>query len=287
MKKIVLIIILINSLQTGLAQGFFNGGAESATMQDVIKSDCCLLGQYKINGSVDLFYNKITYLDNNFKTINYNRYGLGFNINAKLYKEFQLRLSFYADLNQDETKPKWLSNLYYAIGNYNWRNKTFSYGYENYQPNRFDGSYDFFENMKRGFFFVSYKYYLLGENSPVKLDETTQIFFSPFIRYQPEYTDRYGLKVLGNHKITLGASSRYVIWHNFYVEGAVYFYPNKESVVPWDPDFTYGFGYFDWRSFKLNFSYGNWIANRFPWHDKEMKNDFSNGEFKLSFSYIW
>jgi len=285
-KKIILIVLLI-SFKAVLGQGFFNNSGESATMQDVLKSDCCLLGQYRISGSVDFVYNKITYVSPDFKEINYNRNALGFNINTKLYKEFQIRLSFFADLNQDENKPKWLSNFYYAIGNYNWRNKTFSYGYENYQPNRFDGTYNFFDNMKRGFFFVSYNYYLLPENSSLKMDNTTQVYVSPFVRYQPEYTDRYGVEVLGNHKITFGSSARYVIWHNFYVEGAVYFYPEQKTVVPWDPDFTYGFGYFDWKSFKLNFSYGNWIANRFPWHKKEMKNDFTNGEFKLSFSYIW
>ncbi len=286
MKKLFLWLALI-SLQASFAQGFFNNSGQSATMQDVLQSDCCLLGQYKISGAISTFYNKISYESADFKSIDYNRYGISFNINAKFYKELQLRLSLFADLNQNKDQPKWLSNFYYALGYYNWRNKTFSYGYENYQPNRFDGSYNLLDNLKRGFFFISYNYYLLGDKSPLKMDETAQIFVAPFVRYQPEYTNRYGTAVLGNNKITLGASARYVIWHNFYTEGAVYFYPQSGTELPWDPDFTYGFGYFDWKSFKLNFSYGNWIANRFPGHKKEMKNDFTNGEFKLSFSYIW
>lgn len=286
MKKLFFSIILL-SFQLNFAQGFFNGSGESATMQDVLQSDCCLLGQYKITGSVGAFFNKITYLSPQLKEIDYSRYGFNFNVNTKFYKEFQLRLFFYADMNQDKHKPKWLSNLFYNIGVYNWKDNTFSYGYENYQPNRFDGSYDFLTNMKRGFFFVNYNYYLLKENSRMKFDETTQIYFSPFVRYQFEYTDRYGEKVMGNNKFILGASARYVIWHNFYIEGAVYYYPETESELPWDPDYTYGFGYFDWKSFKLNFSYGNWIANRFPGRKKQMKNDFSNGEFKVAFSYIW
>jgi hypothetical protein len=286
MKKIV-IILMMWTVQSIFAQGFFNGNEGSATMQDVLKSDCCWLGQYKIMGNIGAFYSKITYLSPTEKEINYDRYGLNFNLNTKFYKEFQLRLSLYADMNQDENKPKWLSNLYYSLGNYNWRDRTFSYGYENYQPNRFDGTYNWLDNLKRGFFFVSYNYYAFKDDSSLKLDGTTQLFLTPFVRYQPEYTDRYGEKVLGNNKLTFGMASRYVIWHNFYVEGSIYLYPNAESKLPWDPDFTYGFGYFDWRSFKVNFSYGNWIANRFPWNDKEMKNDFSNGEFKLMFSFIW
>jgi len=292
MKKIVFTLTMMFILQTSFGQGFY-GGEVSKTMQDVFKKDCCLLGQYKINGSISSYFGKITYLSPEKEEINYNRYGLNFNLTTKFYKEFQLRLSFFSDLNQNEDKPKWLSNLYYSIGNYNWKNKSFAYGYENYQPNRFDGSYNFFDNMKRGFFFVSYNYYLLNQDDKFSgsrhfiLDGTSQIYFSPFVRYQLEYTDRYGTNVLGNNKVTLGASARYVIWRNFYIEGAAYYYPTEKSKMPWDPDFTYGFGYFDWRSFKLNFSYGNWIANRFPGNKKEMKNDFTNGEFKLSFSFIW
>ncbi len=286
MKKLILIGLLL-VVQSSLAQGFFGKGSQ--TMGDVFNSDCCWLGKYKISGSLGTYFSKITYKSNdNTKFIDYNRYGVNYNMNIAFYKDFQVRFSLFGDLNQDETKPKWLSNLYYSIGNFNWRNHTFSYGYENYQPNRFDGTFDFLDNMKRGFFFVSFNHYALGEYfTKAKLDETTQLYTSPFIRYQYEYTDRYGQKVLGNHKFVLGASTRYVIWNNFYIEGAVYFYPDKKSKMPWDPDFTYGFGYFNWRSFKFNFSYGNWIANRFPWNKKEMKNDFSNGEFKAVFSYIW
>ncbi len=287
MKKNWFTLLLWFIVQINFGQSLFEQGTQ--TMGDILHSDCCWLGKYKISGSIGTYFNKITYLSNdNTQFIDYNRYGVNYNMNIKFYKEFQLRFSLFGDLNQDKTQPKWLSNLYYSIGNYNWRNHTFSYGYENYQPNRFDGTYNFFDNMKRGFFFLSFNHYALGEYfTKMKWDETTQLYFSPFLRYQYEYTDRYGKQVLGNHKFVLGASSRYVIWHNIYIEGAVYFYPKSESKMPWDPDFTYGFGYFDWRSFKINFSYGNWIANRFPWNKKEMKNDFSNGEFKLLFSYIW
>ncbi len=281
--KLLIILLFVSVFSYGQ---FFGSG--SHTMGDVFHSQCCLLGKYKITFSPAVFYSKITYQKQPGEYVDYQRNGFNFNISYKFYKEFQVRFNFYADFNQNKLKPKWLSNMYYAVGNYNWRNKTFSYGYENYQPNRFDGSYDFFENMKRGFFFVSYNYYLLGDFiSPVKLDETTQVYFSPFIRYFYEYTDRTGTRVLGHHKVVPGLNARYVIWHNFYVEGGVYAYWPVKSKMPWDPDFTYGFGYFDWRSFRLNFSYGNWVANRFPWNGKEMKNDFTNGIFTFSYQVIW
>ncbi len=68
----------------------------------------------------------------------------------------------------------------------------------------------------------------------------------------------------------------------------LHYYPIGETKLPWDADFTYGFGISDWRAFKLNFSYGNWIANRFPWNMKELDyHNFMNGEFVLSFTYSW
>ena len=253
MKKLLFIWSFFAAASTVSAQDFYNPA--NNTVGDLLHSSCCWLGQYKISGSFGGFYSKITYRKSDTEYTDYNRYGVSANLTVKFYKEFQIRLMFYGDLNQNDKKPAWLSNLYYNIGNYDWHNKSFSYGYENYQPNRFDGSYNFLENKKRGFFFISYNYYLLGEEkNPWKLDETSQIYITPFIRYQPEYTDRYGEKILGHHKIILGYAARYVIWNNFYVEAALYYYTSEKSKMPWDPDFTYGFGYFNWRSFKINFS---------------------------------
>ncbi|NPA46428.1 MAG: hypothetical protein GXO24_04345 [Chlorobi bacterium] len=285
MKKYFLIFAF---LLTGFAhaQGFYTDKA-AVTLGKKLNAHCCWAGQYRITGDVGLMMNKISYEKTPGQYTDFMRVASTYSLGIKFYKELQIRLSFMADHHHNADQPQWLSNLYYAVGWYNWRNKTFSYGYENYQPNRFDGSYDWLQNMKRGFFFVSYNYQLIPPQSRFKLDPTTQIHLSPFIRYQPEYTDRYGLQVLGHHKWILGTAARYVIWKNIYAEGAVYFYPQKNTVLPWDPDYTYGFGLFDWRNFSLNISYGNWIANRFPWNRKEMKNDFTNGEFRINFHVIW
>jgi hypothetical protein len=287
MKKI-LVLLMIVMFQMMNAQGnFFSGEQSNKSMGDLFNTNCCLMGKRVINGDVGLAYSKITYANVEGAYTDFDRFATNVNLTVKLYKDLQIRTSFYFDLNDDKNKPHWLSNVFYAIGYYNWRNNTFSYGYENYQPNKFDGSFNFFDNMKRGFFFTSFNHYLIKDNGALKLDESSQIYVSPFVRYSPEYTDRTGTTVLGNNKIVLGTSMRYVIWKNIYVEGAVYYYPQKDTKLPWDPDYTYGFGLFNWRSFKLNLSYGNWIANRFSAKDKEMKNDFMNGEFKAVFTFAW
>ncbi len=284
MRKLLVVGLLLAMQVTFSQEELYRKSPES--IGDALKSDCCFMGQNIISGGVGFSYGKISYLREG-ENIDFNRFTANLNLIVKLYKDLQIRTSFFTDLNGGADKPKWLSNMFYSIGYYNWRNNTFSYGYENYQPNKFDGSYSFLNNMKRGFFFTSFNHQFLNKESSLKLDETSQIIVSPFVRYSFEYTDRTGLEVLGNNKFVLGTSMRYTIWEKIYVEGAVYFYPDKKSKMPWDPDFTYGFGMFDWRSFKLNISYGNWIANRFPWNDKEMKNDFTNGEFKVEFTYTW
>ncbi len=280
-------MLMLLSVNMTNAQSSFFGGSDNSSIGGLLNTNCCLMGKGVIKGDVGFAYSKITFANIEGGYTDYNRVASNVNLTVMLYKDFQIRTSLFFDLNDNKTKPHWLSNMFYSIGYYNWRNNTFSYGYENYQPNRFDGTFDFIDNMKRGFLFTSFNHYLIGSNSSLKLDESSQIFVSPFVRYSPEYTDRSGTTVLGNNKIVLGTSMRYVIYKNIYVEGAVYLYPQKETQLPWDPDFTYGFGLFDWRSFKLNISYGNWIANRFPWNDKEMKNDFMNGEFKMNFTFAW
>ena len=45
---------------------------------------------------------------------------------------------------------------------------------------------------------------------------------------------------------------------------------------PWDPDFTYGFGLFDYRSNRVSIQYSNYSGNRFPWR----KSKAGTGRFK-------
>ena len=92
-----------------------------------------------------------------------------------------------------------------------------------------------------------------------------------------------------NGKPTAGIAVRYTCFWNIYFESAVYFYvhPTLEK-EPWDPDYTYGFGYFDWRSFRLSLIYGNWAVNRFPWNKTYYPNyGFLDGNFRLAANFTW
>jgi len=248
-----------------------------------------IIGKSKIRGDVSYAFSLISYKPQDDTLYVFPRNSVNLNFDFNLYKHLHLRTAFYIDMNTSPIKPPFLSDLYYQIGWYDWHNKSFSFGYENYQPhNLFQKNgrkTDWGENFKRGIFFVSYNLDLIGRRSSFKSDASSQIRVVPAIRYFYEYTDKFGTEKAGNNKIVLTTAARWTIANNIYIEGAVFYYPIKETKLPWDADFTYGFGVFDWRAFKMNLSYGNWIANRFPGNKKEMSHDFFNGEVKASFTW--
>jgi len=257
---------------------------------DLLKSDKMFLGKRLFKGDVGFATSQISFLNNTNELVEYYRVTSKVNFNINPFKDFYIKNTFYFDLIQNSEAPLWLSNHFYAIGVYNWRHKTFSYGYENYQPNRFSNAqFDYWTNMKRGLFFISYNYELNKERNPKNplfFDNTSKFLIVPIIRVQPEFVD-INNETLGYIKPILGTNFRYVFYKKMYLETAFLYYPIEKTKLPWDPDFTYGFGIHDWRAFKINFSYGNWIANRFPWTEKEMKHGFMNGEFTLNINYAW
>jgi len=281
--KIIILLVLITGAFSQIFAQYDNFGAMWGIRNSIV-------GTSKIRGDVGYAFSVISYKPKEDTLYNFPRNSINLNFDFNLYKHLHVRTSFYIDMNTSPIKPPFLSDLYYQIGWYDWHNKSFSFGYENYQPHSLfkkgDRKTDWAENFKRGMIFTSFNYDLLKRSSSLKYDNTSQIRIVPGIRYFYEYTDKYGVETAGHNKIVLTTAARWTIVKNIYVEGAVYYYPNKDSKLPWDADYTYGFGLFDWRAFKMNFSYGNWIANRFPWNDKDIpSHNFLNGEVKATFTW--
>ena len=66
------------------------------------------------------------------------------------------------------------------------------------------------------------------------------------------------------------------------------YYPYPEQKQPWDPDFTYGFGYFDWHPGTISVQYNNYSGNRYPWHKKSPDTGrFKDGAITISWSWMW
>ena len=139
------------------------------------------------------------------------------------------------------------------------------------------------------YYFLSYSQSLNERiRNAIKFDESTNFKVSYFYRYSIRYRDELNRTFFNGGKSVLGISARYTIFKNIYAEGAVYYYPEKYKRQAWDPDFTYGFGYFDWRSFRLSLTYGNWAINRWPGEKNPFpKYGFLDGQFRVIANWIW
>jgi len=281
MKKIILISLLIGISINMESQNTYDNLGQKLRIHNYI------MGKGRIKGEIGLGVGQVTYKPIGAELIDFTRVTTNLHLDLVPNPEqhFHIKTQLFFDLINNEETPPYLSNMYYQIGWYDWRNKKVSFGYENYGPNKFSDTSNWGENFKRGFLFTSLNYDLLDDRSNLKFDDTSQIRITPTVRYFYEYTDMFGVETAGNHKIVLGSSVRWSIAKKLYVEGALYYYPDEKTQLPWDPDYTYGFGFFNWEAFRLNISYGNWIANRFSAKDKLMQHGFENGEFKVMFTW--
>ena len=124
----------------------------------------------------------------------------------------------------------------------------------------------------------------------IRIDSTSNIRFNYFVRHAIKYKDQFENIYGGNGRTTFGVSANYMIARSIYIESAVYFYLNAAQVKqPWDPDFSYGFGYFDYRPFRFSLTYGNWVINRFPWNPASNYTYYGllDGNLRLIFNYSW
>ncbi len=210
---------------------------------------------------------------------------------VRLFEEFYINGSFFKNFNPN-TIQVWTADYFYSIGRYNWRPNTFSYGYENFMDNRYNDSQGFLRKFLQGHYFVSY-----GHNvpeklfAPFKIDNTSGIKLNYFVRYASHYRDIYNNLHGGTleGKPSLGVSMRYTIARNLYVESAVYqFIKPATRKMPWDPDYSYGFGYFNYKSFRASVTYANWVANRFPWNPKEITPyGILDGDLRVTVNLNW
>jgi hypothetical protein len=204
----------------------------------------------------------------------------------KIFRELSASGTFFLNIPR-QNLPFWVSDFFYQFGWYNWRPHTFSFGYENFADNRYGESpKQGLEKLAQGYLFVSYHFPLPKKwVNAIRLDATSAFELKPVVRYFPMYRDDAG--TLYQHRITTALQARWTIWKRFYIEGSVMAYPLSEVRASWDPDFTYGFGYFDWRPWRFSLQYGNWVANRFIGGPGIQGYGFLDGNLSFSFNYTF
>lgn len=261
-------------------------------MRDVFHYDGLLMGRNRITGSIANNFGRIILSENGKETKRF-RSAMSYFIRFRFFEEYSINLTFFHDLNRRAIAP-WSPNFNYAIGRYQWRSKKFNYGYENYQPTRFNDPQDkLLSKLLSGYYFISYSHLMPDSlRKYIAIDSLSNIKFTWFARYYL-YHQGQGSELQGgtfnSSKPIVGMAWRYLMGgRKFYVEFSPLFYLKPENQQPWDPDFTYGFGYFDYRAFRVSASYGNYNVNRWPWNKQTLvKNSFWDGNFKVSFNWVW
>jgi len=188
-----------------------------------------------------------------------------------------------------ELQQDWNPDFSYVFGYDDWRSYTFSLIYSNYGGNRFNPDREDGEEVtefNEGTISLGWKFPLTHKIAkPFLLSDDGGIGCIIGYNVSPQYFD---LQTLQNRPWKQAASlgCKYTIKGNWYLNWTLFYYPKGYQQQPWDPDFTYGFGYFDWRPGTLSIQYNNFSGNRFPGRSRgENTGRFIDGEFSVSWSW--
>jgi hypothetical protein len=187
-----------------------------------------------------------------------------------------------------ELKKPWNPDFTYAFGYDDWHPYTLSVQYANYGGNRLrphterGEKYTYF---KRGTWNLGFKFPLPEMLEGLLLrDAEDAVGCNTGLNYTPEWSDG-ATNSVKTGKRTLALGCKYGLKNNLYFNFGITKYLIKGQQQTSDPDFTYGFGYFDWRPGAWSVQYNNFSGNRFPWHPKAKgTGTFRDGSISISTS---
>lgn len=262
---------------------------EMKDFRDVFHVDKYLLGRNRFSGNFAYNWQRVLVFDDGLQQKYQNRSALSFFFRWRFYEEISFNTTLYYDFNK-QAAARWISDFTYSIGRYAWRPNKLNFGYENYINNKYTDHYTVLaQKFTEGYYFLSYNLPFPGFLArAIRIDSTTSFRMSPLVRYAFRYRDEFE-NVRYEGKPTAGITARWTIAFNIYVEGGAYYYftPTFRQ-LPWDPDYSYGFGYFDYRAFRISLTYGNWAVNRWPGKKKELPHyGFLDGNFRIVANWLW
>lgn len=200
------------------------------------------------------------------------------------------RTTLYGYFDRSRQQP-WNPDFTYAFGYEDWRPNTFSAVYENYNGNRFSPDEEKGERITRfeeGTIRASYRM-----NVP---DWIERIFVvHPGDRMSatisalgvPRYT-RADATERGRWKKALSLDVNTRPYRNFTVSTRFFYYPDRKQRQPWDPDFTYGFGWSDYRPGSFSVQYNNYSGNRYSAGERAPNTGrFSDGSLSILYNWAW
>ncbi|WP_180137158.1 hypothetical protein [Desulfoluna butyratoxydans] len=207
-------------------------------------------------------------------------------------------VTFYGYLNFDESNPwcpdcraPWDPDFSYVFGYDDWHPYTFSLTYANYGGNRLNPDKEKGEKVtdfSSGTYSLGWKFLI-----PRSIEELFIVHptggLGGGINYNltPTYSDLASGEEK-SWKQSLSLTLKYTIYKWWYATITCYYYPRPDQQQPWDPDYTYGFGYFDWHPGTVSVQYNNYSGNRYPWNESpEDTGSFKYGSISVLWSWVW
>ncbi|MEN9627047.1 MAG: hypothetical protein RJA10_273 [Pseudomonadota bacterium] len=170
-----------------------------------------------------------------------------------------------------ERQFAWHPDFTYVFGYDDWRPYTLSLQYANFGGNRLSpdrSKGEVHTRFNEGTWSLGFKfpmpsvlepYFLVGQDHVVGCNTA--------FNYTPRYADLASNSTLRG-KRTLSLGCKYGLPNNWYATVAITHHLKASQQQPWNGDYTYGFGYFDWRPGSWSIQYNNYSGNRFPWRKR-------------------
>lgn len=190
-----------------------------------------------------------------------------------------------------ERQQPWHPDFTYAFGYEDWRPGTWSLVYANYTGTRFEpdraageGRFHF----PQGQWTLSRRFALPAVVEPVFLaGDGDQAQCSANAHLMPRYVE-FTTGGERSGKASLSLACRYTRPEGWYADLALYAYPRGAQQQPWDPDFTYGFGYEHPGPGRVAVRYNNYSGNRFPGRARGAgEGSFRSGSVSITWSGEW
>jgi len=187
-----------------------------------------------------------------------------------------------------ELQAPWNPDFTYVFGYDDWHPYTVSLTYSNYGGNRWHPDAAKGERRTRfreGSWSLGWKFQLTPRVERFFVNPGGSLGCAANANLTPDYTD---LAAGGRRhdKTSLSLGCKYTPYGWWYVNVKANYYPHPAQQQPWDPDFTYGFGYFDWHPGTVSVQYNNYSGNRFPGRARGAGTGrFQDGSLTVSWSF--
>lgn len=197
---------------------------------------------------------------------------------------------FHRYLRGDRQQP-WHPDFTYAFGYDDWHPGTWSLVYANYTGTRFfpeGAAGEHRLNFPQGQWSLGYKFTLPRPwQDWLLVGDDDQSTCGANLHFTPRYVE-FTTGGVRSGKTAASLGCRYQRPGGWFAEATVYAWPDRSQQQPWDPDFTYGFGYADWRPGALSLRYSNYSGNRFPGRQRGGgEGAFRSGSITLTWSTEW